>query len=559
MPQNYKKYSHEDQALWRFVMRGIKHNLSLYGLKGGLKGLEQTGISQDKIPKISDIDRNLRKFGWRAVCISGFIPPRAFMEFQKSKILPIASELRSVQHVFYTPAPDIIHEAVGHVPFLTNPLFSKFLEKYAQTVLKAIFSREDMEKYKAIRDLSDLKENPHSSPQQIQRQEQKLKAITKNMSHVSESARLSRLIWWTSEYGLIGSLKNPKIYGAGLISSIGESLQIQKVKKIKLSENCLNYPFDITDFQPQLFVAESFKQAGQVLEKISKKMAVKRGGAYGVREALKSQTVNTVVLNSGLQISGILTQAIITKNNKVAFLKFSGPVQLSFQGRELKGHGKAYHKEGYSTALNFQGPNSTPYFWTKSTLSRQGLQIGKKSNLQFAGGIRLTGELKSCLRRKGRWLLLSFKNCLIKDEKNKLLYHPSWGPFDLAVGPSVSSVFSGPADNKAYGLKDDFEPSKIPQKFVSKKQIENFKIYKQLNHIKNLSEKELEQLIHKLKTKDHCWLMFLELLHAVRQQARLKKKLLASLGPVAQTQLQGKKVFQLGKKFYKIREKNRGF
>ena len=54
----------------------------------------------------------------------------------------------------------------------------------------------------------------------------------------------------------MGSLKSPKIYGAGLISSIGETLHIQKVKKIKLSQNCINFPFDITDFQPQLFVAK---------------------------------------------------------------------------------------------------------------------------------------------------------------------------------------------------------------------------------------------------------------------------------------------------------------
>ena len=156
---------------------------------------------------------------------------------------------------------------MGHIPFLDHPVFSKFLSTYADTVLKAITSQEDVEKYNAIRDLSDLKENPNSSSLQIRKQEKKLQQIIKNISYTSESACLSRLIWWTSEYGLIGSLKKPKVYGAGLISSIGELLHLDKVRKIKLSPRCIDYPFDITDFQPQLFVAKDFEQ---LLESVGK-------------------------------------------------------------------------------------------------------------------------------------------------------------------------------------------------------------------------------------------------------------------------------------------------
>jgi len=392
--QNYKKYSPEDQAVWRFIMKGINYNLSRYGHSGGLEGLTKTGIRQDKIPKISDLDRKLQRFGWRAACISGFIPPRAFMEFQMNKILPIASKIRTIQHVFYTPAPDIVHEAVGHIPFLTNPVFSKFLEKYAQTVLKAIMSREDIEKYRAIRDLSDLKENPKSTVKQIQKQELKLKAVIKNISHVSEASYLSRLIWWTSEYGLIGSLKNPKIYGAGLISSIGESLHIKTVKKIKLDENCLNYPFDITDFQPQLFVAESFDHLLDVLKTVSKRLAFQRGGLYAVNQAIQSQTLNTVVLDSGLQISGILEKTIQTKNKEIVFLKFSGPVQLAFKNKQLQGHGVNYHKEGYSTPLKILSKvKKLFHLWTVSEMENQGLKKGREVELSFEGGIKLKGKL----------------------------------------------------------------------------------------------------------------------------------------------------------------------
>ena len=549
VPQNYKKYSPEDQAVWRFIMKGIHHNLHFCGYPGGLEGLKKTGIRQDKIPKISNIDKKLQRFGWRAVCISGFIPPKAFMEFQMNKILPIASEIRAIQHTFYTPAPDIVHEAVGHIPFLTNPVFSKFLAKYAQTVLKAVTSKEDMEKYKAIRDLSDLKENPKSTAQQIKKQEQKLKTIIKNISYISEASHLSRLIWWTSEYGLMG-LKNPKMYGAGLISSIGEALEIKTVKKIKLDEKCLNYPFDITRFQPQLFVAKSFEHLLEVLELVSNKLAFKRGGIYGLNQAIQSRTVNTVVLNSNLQISGVLEKA---KGKNPAFLKFSGPVQLSFQGKQLKGHGVDYHKEGYSTPLKFLVGSKTPFhLWTAREMQSQGLKKGKKVKMLFTGGIKLEGELTAYVKVKGRLLLLSFRDCLIKDKKGHVLYQPSWGPFDLAVGDYVTSVFSGPADSKAYGFEDDFEPSKVPKKNVTKKQKAVFKMYKTIAHLKKPSDSQLEKLLKELKRQDHTWLMLLELFNFVKNKTYFKKKVLDSLNSIAETKIQGKRVVQLGRDFYKI-------
>ena len=553
VPQNYKKYSPEDQAVWRYIMKGICQNLSLYGYKGGLQSLEKTGIRRDRIPKIFDIDRKLQKFGWRAACISGFIPPRAFMEFQMHKILPIASEIRTIQHIFYTPAPDIVHEAVGHVPFLTNPVFSTFLEKYAQTVSKAVFSSEDMDKYIAIRDLSDLKENPKSTARQIQKQEQKLQTVINNISHTSETSYLSRLIWWTSEYGLIGNLKNPKIYGAGLISSIGESLQIKKVKKIKLDENCLNYPFDITDFQPQLFVAKNFEHLLEVLEIVSNKLAFCRGGAYGVDQAIKSKTVNTVVLDSGLQISGILEKTIKTKNNQLVFLKFSGPVQLAFQNKQLKGHGANYHREGYSTPLKLLVKNNIPlHLWTTGDLRKQGFIKDKTVKMLFEGGLQLKGKLESNLQVQGHQLLLSFKNCLIKDESDNLLYHPSWGPFDLAVGSHVTSVFSGPADSSAYKSEDDFEPSKIPRKTFTKKQKETFRIYKKINQLKTLSDSRLKKLLDEIKKQDNSWLMLLELLHFVRNKIKFKQHILTASTVVAKTKLQNKQVFKLGREFYKV-------
>ena len=119
-----------------------------------------------------------------------------------------------------------------------------------------------------------------------------------------------------------------------------------------LTTDCLNYSYDITKFQPQLFVTPDFEHLLKVLEDISQTLSWKMGGDFGIRQALQSQTVNTVVLDSGLQISGCVEHCL-SQGESVEFIKFKGPVQLCFQDRELPGQGKEYHKEGYSTPLQW--------------------------------------------------------------------------------------------------------------------------------------------------------------------------------------------------------------
>ena len=572
--QNYKKYSPEDQAVWRFIMKGILRNVAVGTPTSDVKPLKDKGILFHKIPNIKTIDNKLKSFGWRAVCISGFIPPRAFMEFHKYSILPIASEIRTIEHIFYTPAPDIVHEAVGHVLFLDHPVFVRFLSSYIEYSLKAIMSQQDMEKYNAIRKLSDLKENPHSNSLEIKKQEKELQQIIQKESYISEAGYFSRLIWWTSEYGLIGSLKKPQVYGAGLTSSLGEFLHLKQVKKIRLSSRCIQYPFDITNFQPQLFVAKNFKHLLEVLEKLSQKLAVSRGGVYGIDQALKSQTLNTVVLDSGLQISGILEKSFFNKK-LVHFLKFKGPVQLCYKGQELKGHGTSSHKEGYSTPLKLLSVGSTklgfikqskksstkhqkPFFMiTKEEFLKLGFKKGKKIKLTFSSNIQLEGEFVSSLKKEGKLLVVQFKNCLITQGK-QVLYHPSWGVFDLAIGSQVRSVFSGPADPQAYPLKDHFQPSKLAVKKFSSKEKKRHLLYEKIYQLKKGDSKTVSKLFKDIKKQENNWLLFLELLVKIKEQSLeldpdLKKKLQEEIKRLKKIKCQSYQVFKMGQEFYNLK------
>src|SRR5690606_24260533 len=117
-----------------------------------------------------------------------------------------------------------------------------------------------------------------------------------SMTYVSEAGYLGRMNWWTAEYGLIGNIDSPKIFGAGLLSSIGEAREClsDRVKKIPLSIDCLDYSYDITEPQPQLFVTPSFEHLGAVLDELAHRMAFRRGGLYGLETARTARTVSTV-------------------------------------------------------------------------------------------------------------------------------------------------------------------------------------------------------------------------------------------------------------------------
>ena len=290
-PQNYEDYSSIDQAVWRYVMRKNVDYLSKVAHKSYLEGLSKTGISIDYIPNMYGMNRILKEIGWAAVAVDGFIPPSAFMEFQAYNVLVIASDIRQLDHIEYTPAPDIIHEGAGHAPIIANPEYAEYLRRFGEIGSKAISSAKDYELYEAVRHLSITKEAEGSPQEAIDQAQKKIEELQENMGEPSEMALIRNLHWWTVEYGLIGSVENPKIYGAGLLSSIGESAwcMTNKVKKIPYNIEAAHTPFDITQPQPQLFVTPDFAYLSQVLEEFANTMALRKGGLSGLQKLINSK------------------------------------------------------------------------------------------------------------------------------------------------------------------------------------------------------------------------------------------------------------------------------
>lgn len=537
--QHYEKYTPVDQAVWRYILRQLKAYLSKHAHECYVEGLEKTGVDVERIPRIEDVSAKLQKFGWRALPVSGFIPPAAFMELQSLGVLPIASDMRTLEHLLYTPAPDIVHEAAGHAPILIHPEFSNYLRRYAQVAKKAIISKEDLDIYEAIRELSDIKENPTSTSAEIKAAENSLEKTGKQISHISEAAELSRMNWWTAEYGLIGDLNNPKIFGAGLLSSVGESKWClgDKVKKIPLTVECLKTSYDITEPQPQLYVTPDFETLSRVLEDMASQMAFRTGGLKGLDKAIKAQSVNTAELNSGIQISGEIVEAITSSVGEVAYLRLQGPSQLCFADKELSGHDKKYHAQGFGTPVGFLKLHldKCPSALTDAEWSALSVEPGKTVRLEYTSGVVVTGTVQNRLIKNGKTVLLSLTNAKAEFQ-GRVLFAPEWGTYDMAIGSTVSSVFGGPADRISYGeIGSDFVAKRVPAPKYSEKELIKHAHYGEVRRLReNKVEdgtltKELNVVLNahqKLFPED--WLLLLESLELIQNrdpQSTLKNQL----------------------------------
>lgn len=453
--QNYQAYTPVDHAVWRYVLRQNHEFLREYAHLIYFEGLEKTGLEIERVPSIQEMNKILGKIGWAAVSVNGFIPPAAFMGFQAHRVLVIASDMRQIQHIEYTPSPDIIHEAAGHAPVIADSEYAEYLRMFGEVGAKAMSSKKDFELYEAIRKLSILKETPGTDQREIDEAEKDVHYKQDHLGKPSEMAQLSRLHWWTVEYGLIGDLKNHKIYGAGLLSSIGESFRCMspKVKKIPYTRDAINYPFDITTEQPHLFVTPDFKHLIDVLTEFAATMAYRTGGLNGIRKAIECENVSTCQYSSGLQVSGTFDEVIIDDENEPVYLTTTGPSQLSVDGHQLDGQGKDYHHDGFGSPVGRLKDAAKPLEVMSDTELREfGIEPGKPVTLEFESGVVVEGRLGRYDRKNGKIILMTFLDCKVT-YGDQSLFRPSWGgwgTYDMAVGERIVSVFSGAADKDAY-------------------------------------------------------------------------------------------------------------
>jgi len=522
-PQNYEDYTPINQAVWRYVMRKNVDYLGKVAHHSYLEGLQKTGISIEEIPSMYGMNRILKEIGWAAVAVDGFIPPSAFMEFQAYNVLVIASDIRQLEHIEYTPAPDIIHEGAGHAPIIANPEYAEYLRRFGEIGSKAISSAKDYQMYEAIRLLSILKEAEGTPKEEIHKAEKTVEELQNDMNDLSEMAKIRNLHWWTVEYGLIGTLENPKIYGAGLLSSIGESewCLTDNVKKIPYSIEAAEQNFDITQPQPQLFVTPDFAYLNLVLEEFANKMALRTGGYSAVKKLINSNNLGTIELSTGIQISGVFTNVIKHKGNPI-YVQTTGKTALSYHEKELIGHGTTYHSQGFGSPIGkLKGINIAIEDMSPRDLMAYNIYEGKTATLELEGNIKIEGEIITGTRNlQGKIILISFKNCTVR-HKEEMLFRPEWGIYDMAVGKEIVSGFSGPADVNSFDRITHIPTTKTIKAEISPKRQELENLYASVRKIREgknaeITLKEAFGLVSSSHPED--WLLCVEIAELVHQQ-----------------------------------------
>jgi phenylalanine-4-hydroxylase len=462
--QDYDRYSPVDQAVWRFVLLQVRSQLVHSAHPAYRDGLAATGISVERIPHVAEINDKLAHFGWGAVCVDGFIPPRAFQEFQAAGILPIAADIRTREHLVYTPAPDIIHEAAGHAPILPDPVFAAYLRRIGELGQKAFTKPEEGRVYRAIYALSEIKEDPGATPEALARAEAELTLALREAADPSEAALLSRLYWWTAEYGLVGRVDDYKLYGAGLLSSLAEShfCHDPRVRKVPLNEHCVEVAYDITKPQPQLFVTESFEALHDVLDRVARRLGFTIGGEVALERARQSAELASVRFTSGASVTGILRH-IGPLQSEPAWLDFEGPIGFAWDGAIMPPQQPLC---GLPRQCVLTGPleGGAPLeLQTGQALAmRRDAETGRH-RFDFASGARVEGRLlRTAIHPDGRLMHAELAEAR--------LTLPGGGPretphYVLVATGDVATAHAGAVDGRYYG-DTPFSAVRVPKPHV---------------------------------------------------------------------------------------------
>jgi len=207
---------------------------------------------------------------------------------------------------------------------------------------------------------------------------------------------------------------------------------------------------------------------------------------------------------------------IVDQNKNPIYLHATGPCALAYKDKELPGHSRDYHKDGFGSPIGNWKPTD--------------LKKGERATLQFESGITVEGRIDKSLERDGKLLLITFSNCTAK-RGDHVLFDPSWGNYDMAVGDQISSVFNGAGDKDAYNqvaLVPKERTIKVPSD-AKRKKLEN--LYAQVRKIRE-TKKGYERLgeIWETQRAEHPedWLLSMEIyeiLDMTEQQPGLKARI----------------------------------
>ncbi|MCE5234389.1 MAG: phenylalanine 4-monooxygenase [Mizugakiibacter sp.] len=221
--QPWSDYSATDHAVWAQLFRRQRAILPGRACREFMENVERIGMSADAIPKFDDLNRVLRQAtGWELVGVEGLLPDHVFFDHLAHRRFPVTWWIRKPEQLDYIAEPDLFHDLFGHAPLLMNPVFADYMQAYGRGGMKAHGIGADA------------------------------------------LMNLTRLYWYTVEFGLIRTDEGLRIYGAGIVSSKGESIHsLESAAPNRLGfdlERVMRTRYKIDTYQQTYFVIDGFEQ-----------------------------------------------------------------------------------------------------------------------------------------------------------------------------------------------------------------------------------------------------------------------------------------------------------
>jgi phenylalanine-4-hydroxylase len=216
--QQWDEYTAEQHDVWALLYERRMKDLRENGSEVYLKGLDRIGLCPDCVPDLRVVNTKLSALtGWEAVPVSGFLPAPEFFRCLAARRFPSTVTVRPREQLDYLPEPDIFHDVFGHVPLHASPAFADYLQRFGQIACRA-------------------------------EREEQIRGMT-------------RLFWFTVEFGLVREGGKVKAYGSGLISSHGDcahALGPECERRPFSVDAVMAQPFDTDRVQDVLFVIDTF-------------------------------------------------------------------------------------------------------------------------------------------------------------------------------------------------------------------------------------------------------------------------------------------------------------
>jgi phenylalanine-4-hydroxylase len=286
-------------------------------------------------------------------------------------------------------------------------------------------------------------------------------------------------------------LDNPKIYGAGLLSSIGESSSCMRpeVKKIPYTIDAINYAYDITKPQPQLFVTPTFENLLDVLHEFESGMAMTTGGASGLKKAIASEQICTIVLDNQLQVSGLVTSFIEDDEFGVCWVSTTGPSALCRNDKALYDFVTDQFPNGCKILIGkIKDTRVEMSQLTTSALSDLGIVAGATCTFVLTNGVTVDGFLDRLVFNEQLLEQMYFSEVEIKHPNGSVLHHRGLGYFKLLVGSGIPSVFSGAADKMLFDDGLHLSGKKTERAVYTPQDLQYHSLFAQIRAIREVKE-----------------------------------------------------------------------